>query len=318
VKDVVVWLAFLHALEGVISIMIMVMLGCFLTVSGLFNQDNSKLLPKLVNNVALPAYFLWSLMTTFDRGKLLSLVYGLAVPFSSMAISLAAGYALSKILNIADNRKGTFQSVFFASSAAFVGIPVNLALFGDDSIPYVVIYILANAFLFWTLGNYLISTDGQSVPQKIFSVATARNIFSPPLLGFLFATSLILLGVRLPDFVLNTAKYLGTMTTPLALLFVGIILAGVKLKNVKLTKDIVGPLVGRFVISPLAVLLVVNFIPVPLLMKKVFVIQAALPAMTNTTILAKVYGADAEYAAILTTLTTIISMLVIPFYMVFV
>ncbi|MDR3563170.1 MAG: AEC family transporter [Negativicutes bacterium] len=309
-------MAFLHALEGVISIMIMVMLGCFLTTRGVFNQDNSRLLPKLVNNVALPAYFLWSLMTTFDQGKLLGMVYGLAVPFASMAISLAAGYAASKILKVADNRKGTFRSVFFASSAAFVGIPVNLALFGDVSIPYVVIYILANAFLFWTLGNYFISTDGQSTPQKIFSLDTAKNIFSPPLLGFIFATALILLGVHLPDFVLNTAKYLGAMTTPLALLFVGIILARVKLKNVRLTKDIVGPLVGRFVISPLAVILVAHFIPIPILMKKVFVIQAALPAMTNTTILAKVYGADAEYAAILTTLTTIISMLVIPLYMV--
>jgi len=53
-------------------------------------------------------------------------------------------------------------------------------------------------------------------------------------------------------------------------------------------------------------------------MKKVFVIQAALPAMTQTTILAKVYEADAEYAAVLVTITTLFAIIAIPIYMIFI
>jgi len=77
-------------------------------------------------------------------------------------------------------------------------------------------------------------------------------------------------------------------------------------------------LVGRFIISPIAVLVVASFFPIPELMKKVFVIQAALPAMTQTTILAKVYEADTEYAAVLVTITTLFAIIAIPIYMSFI
>jgi predicted permease len=47
-------------------------------------------------------------------------------------------------------------------------------------------------------------------------------------------------------------------------------------------------------------------------MKQVFFIQAGMPAMTQTPILAEAYGADAEYAGLGTSLTTVMSMLTIP------
>lgn len=307
---------FLHALQGVFSIILMVSIGWFLTSKGWFNPESSRLIARLVNYVSLPAYMLWNLMSTFDKEMFLSMIYGTAVPMISMLACFVIGVAVSKLVKPGSHRIGTFRSAFFCSSAVFVGVPVNLALFGETSIPYVLLYFLVNAFLFWTVGNYCISTDGQEVPPKILSVETAKNIFSPPFLGFTVSSILILLGVHLPDVIINTAKHMGGMTTPLSMIFIGIVMFGVKLKDIELNKDVVAVLLGRFIISPAAVLLVCTFIPIPLLMKKVFVIQSALPAMTQTTILAKVYGADTEYAAVLVAITTIVSMIAIPIYMV--
>jgi predicted permease len=53
-------------------------------------------------------------------------------------------------------------------------------------------------------------------------------------------------------------------------------------------------------------------------MKQVFVIQAAMPAMTQTPILAEAYKADSEYAGLGTSLTTLLSLISIPVYMAFV
>ena len=137
-------------------------------------------------------------------------------------------------------------------------------------------------------------------------------------MGFTLAVILILLEIPLPDFVMNTCRYLGNMTTPLSMLFIGIAIYGVKFSTIKFSKDVIAVLVGRFVISPIAVLLIASFFPIPELMKKVFVIQAALPAMTQTTILAKVYEADTEYAAVLVTITTLFAIIAIPIYMSFI
>jgi len=50
-------------------------------------------------------------------------------------------------------------------------------------------------------------------------------------------------------------------------------------------------------------------------MKKVFVIQAGMPAMTQTSIVAESYDADYKYAAVMTAATTIVSLVSIPLYM---
>lgn len=309
-------MSFLHALQGVVSILLMVAVGYYLTHKGWLTADARTLIPRLVNYVALPTYMTWNLMTTFDHDKLLAILPGTLVPFFSMLLTYVVGYLVSVLLRLPQGRRGTFRSMFFVSSAIFVGLPVNLALFGDSGIPHVLLYFLANAALFWTLGVYCISSDGKLAGAKILSLSTVKNMFSPPFTAFTIATILIMLEIPLPGFLAHTFKNLGSLTTPLSMLFIGMIIYGAGLRNISFTKDMAALLLGRFVISPLAVLLVAHFIPIPDLMRKVFVIQAAMPAMTQTSILARIYEADTEYAAVMMSVTTLVSMLAIPVYMV--
>lgn len=105
------------------------------------------------------------------------------------------------------------------------------------------------------------------------------------------------------------------MTTPLAMLFIGIAISKVSLKNVTCDRELVAAMVGRFVICPLCVMVCLPFFPLPKLMSDVFVMQAAMPAMTNTAIVSKVYGGDYEYAAMLTVVSTLLAVITTPFYM---
>lgn len=307
-------MVYLHAVEGLLSIIIMVTLGYWLKAKGWFELEPSKLIPKLVNYIALPTYMIWNLLSTFDKANFMQLISGIIVPIMAMLSSFVVSYILSHLLDLPDDRKGIFRSAFFCSSSVFVGVPVNLALFGEESLPYVLVYFLSNAFLFWTLGNYSISLAGKVTPAKLMSIETLKRVCSPPFMGFALSILFIFSEIHLPAFIMNTCKYLGAMTTPLSMLFIGMAMCGVNLKKIRISKDILVLLAGRFIISPLAVLVVAAFIPIPELMKKVFVIQAALPVMTHTTVLAKVYEADTEYAAILVSITTIFAVLAIPVY----
>ncbi len=309
-------MVFFQAIEGILSVMIMVAVGYFLSFRGWFNEENSKLIPRLVNYVSIPLLMIWNLTSTFDKDKLLSLVYALGVPFVSMLLSCIAGFITAKLLRVPTNRQGVFCVLFFCSNTVFIGIPVNMALFGDIGTPYVMLYILVNAAFFWTVGNYLIGRDGKMADIKLLSLDSLKNVLSPPLIGFLTATAIILLGIHLPDFAANTAKYLGGMTTPLSLLYIGVVMFGVKWKDVRINRDVVAILVGRFIVSPLLVLLVASFMPLPSLMKKVFVIQSAMPPMMLAAIIAKVYEADTEYATLLTATTTAAAAIAIPVYMI--
>lgn len=302
-------------IESILSIVLIILVGYFFTAKGWFNGEVAKHFSRIITNIALPAYMIWNLMTTFSHELLLDLAPGLLVPFTSIIACYVVGYILAKILHIKENRQGTFCSMFSLSNSIFIGLPVNLALFGEKSMPYVLLYYIANTSLFWTIGANGIRRDGISGQSKVKFVQVLKNVFSPPLLGFLVAITLILLGVSLPHFFIDACKYLGNLTTPLSMMFIGIAIYAVKLKNIKFSKDMATIILGRFVIAPLIVMGITYAIPLPILMKKVFIIQASLPVMTLTAVLAKSYQADAEYAAVMTTVTTIAAIITIPIYM---
>lgn len=302
----------LNAVQGVLTIVIMISIGYVLTEKKWFNEEISKVFAKLVTNVSLPSLMISDLMGSFTKDRLVNLSKGLIAPFLSIAVCYIISVAVSKILKVEKSREGTFQSMFFNSNTIFIGLPVNLALFGNKSMPYVLLYYIANTTFFWTLGVYCISKDTPAKHGSILSKATIKRIVSPPLLGFIAAVILILLKIELPLFIMDTCKYLGNLTTPLSMIFIGISIHSVKLKELKIDKDVLGILAGRFLVCPLVMFIVLLLMPMPELMKKVFIMQSAMPVMTNAPIIAKVYGADSNYAAVMVTLSTILSMITIP------
>lgn len=53
----------------------------------------------------------------------------------------------------------------------------------------------------------------------------------------------------------------------------------------------------------------------PVLMKQVFILQSAMPVMTNAPVVANLYGADSDYAAVMVTETTLMSLVIVPILM---
>lgn len=308
----------LKSLSGILSIVIMISIGWILTHKGWFNEESSRLITRLVITIALPALMISTILENIDRGKLVHLGKGIIIPVLSMAVCMIIAILVSKLINIKKEDKGLFISMFFNSNTIFVGLPINLSLFGEKSVPYVLLYYIANTTFFWTIGVYFISKSGErKTNDKIISMKTIKRIISPPLMGYIIAIILVILKIHLPEFIMNTCEYMGAITTPLSMIFIGICIHSVKLKDIKVTRDMIGILAGRFVISPVTVFLLTLLIPIPLLMKKVFIIQAAMPVMTNTSIIAKAYNGDTKYAAVMTVVTTVLTMITIPFYMIF-
>lgn len=310
------FMVFVHSLESIMSIIIMIFLGYFLAKKGVFDENTGKTFADMVMKISLPAYMVWNLTNAFDYDKLLHLAGGVTIPFISMIACYAFGWLISKLIGVEPKHQGVFNCMFFLSNTIFIGLPINLALFGDQSIPYVLLYYIANTVMFWTLGIYLISQDGSGSTPKLFSYQTLKNIASPPLLGFLVGILFVIADIKLPPFVSDVCKYLGNCTTPLSMLFIGMSIYSVKPNTISVGKDVVAIILGRFIIAPVIVYLLTLIMPVPSLMKEVFIVQSAMPIIASASIIARAYNADYQYAAVMTTVTTVIAIVVIPIYMV--
>ena len=305
---------FLRSISGILVILGMILVGFVIGEKGWFDDKSRGLLAKLVTQVALPCYMLYTITQRFTAADLLIMLPALRFPALSMVILLGIATAVARIFAVRQDRRGLFISMFFNSNTIFVGLPINQALFGDASIPYVLIYYMCNTTFFWTLGTYLIQRDGEGEAQ--FDLKTSlKKVFSPPLMGFLLGLVMVMLQIKLPAFLASDLQYLGNLTTPLSMIFIGLSVSHVGVKQLVLGKDQLLILLGRFLVAPLLMASIVYWLPLPSLMKQVFIIQSAMPVMTNAPVVARLYGADSDYAAVMVTETTLATMVVIPFLM---
>ena len=306
---------FLKSISGILVILGMILVGFVIGEKGWFDDKSRGLIAKLVTQIALPCYMLYTITQRFTAADLLKILPALRFPALSMVVLLGIATAVARIFTVRQDRRGLFISMFFNSNTIFVGLPINQALFGDASIPYVLIYYMCNTTFFWTLGTYLIQRDGEGEAQFDFKTSV-KKVFSPPLMGFLLGLVMVMLQIKLPAFLDSDLQYLGNLTTPLSMIFIGLSVSHVGVKQLILGKDQLLILLGRFVVAPLLTATIVYWAPLPSLMKQVFIIQSAMPVMTNAPVVARLYGADSDYAAVMVTETTLATMVVIPILMV--
>ena len=308
----------LKALEGIFSIVFIIGIGFVLSRRGWFDEYSSALIARLVTAVSLPLYMIVSISKNFDHNKLVAMAPDLLLPICSMLLAFGVGKIAAHVFKIKKERRGIFCTNFFIANTMFIGLPVNLALFGEKSIPAVMLYYMVNTTFFWTLGVHNIVQDTLSDTKNkpaFFSPAALKKIFSPPLAGFIVGIILVLLDCRLPSFLMNSVQYIGNLTTPLSLVFIGIEMSKIPLGEIGFDKDLLLGVAGRFLVCPVCVLALVPLLPVTPLSAQIFTMQATMPAMTQMAIVAKTYGADSAYAATLSFLTVLLGIVVVPLYM---
>lgn len=308
----------LKALEGIFSIVFIIGIGFVLSRRGWFDEYSSALIARLVTAVSLPLYMIVSISKNFDHNKLVAMAPDLLLPICSMLLAFGVGTIAAHVFKIKKERRGIFCTNFFIANTMFIGLPVNLALFGEKSIPAVMLYYMVNTTFFWTLGVHNIVQDTLSDTKNkpaFFSPAALKKIFSPPLAGFIVGIILVLLDCRLPSFLISSFQYIGNLTTPLSLVFIGIEMSKIPLGEIGFDKDLLLGVAGRFLVCPVCVLALVPLLPVTPLSAQIFTMQATMPAMTQMAIVAKNYGADSAYAATLSFLTVLLGIVVVPLYM---
>ncbi|MDR2455738.1 MAG: AEC family transporter [Deltaproteobacteria bacterium] len=308
-----------QAFESVLTLFMLGLAGFYLVRRGWVNDAVIDFLPKLVVGLTLPLYLFSTGLKVLGKDDLGSLVDGTWVATLSMGATFLVSLFLVRLLKVRQGRKGLFTVGFSFSNTMFLGLPINVALFGDASLPYVMSYFVANSLWFWIAGCYLLSLDAPNPrPSRILSLDTAKKIFNPPLAGFLVAVFFIATGIKLPKFLDDSTSLLASTTVPLAIMYIGMGLGSLKLKSIRIDRDLLGVMSGRFFFCPLLTFLICLPFSVPAIMAQVFIIQASLPVLANSSIMAGYYRSDTSFAVLSVSLTTTLALITVPFFRVLV
>ena len=232
-------------------------------------------------------------------------------------VAFAIGYIFAfvavKLFKVQPGRRATMINTFVNANTIFIGLPLNVALFGDEALPYFLVYYIANTISTWTIGVYFMTTDSKSGEKKAGKFDW-KKLLPAPLIGFLVALAFLILGWEVPNFASSTLTYIGNLVTPLSLIYIGIILAKAGLSTIRFDKDSVVTLVGKFILAPVTMVVLLNLVAsgLPTMEYKTFVVQSAAPALAVLPILASQGDGDVEFTTNVVTLSTVLFVVVVP------
>ena len=310
---------FLKSLGSIFPIIVMISIGYILKKRHWFHHTFSENVSKLITNVALPCSIFYSVLKYLNMEALKEVSNRLIFTFASVIIGYVAAFFVIKLVKMREGRRGVFYNAVVNANTIFIGLPLNMALFGEAASKYYLMYYITNTVSIWTLGYMLLASDPMENSGDAKGGFDLKKLLSPPLIAFVIAFAVLLSGIRVITPIVETTKYLGSVVTPLALLYIGIVLADAGLHSIRFDLDTNLALLGRFVFSSVVMIVLLKiagrFVKLDLLEIKTFVIQAAAPVFAALPILTNETKGDIGYSTNVVTTSTILFILVVPLLM---
>ena len=156
---------------------------------------------------------------------------------------------------------------------------------------------------------------GGSISKLSYSDLRAMTV-NPGTIGLLIGLPLFFLSAKLPMVVLECARSVASLNTPLAMLVIGYYLAGARLGKVLKTPSAYLAGVFRLVAFPLLVIgvmvIVSRFVQLDRIMLLSLAVSASAPVAALTSIFAAKYGGDVDMSVGMVGGTTLLGIFTMP------
>lgn len=212
-----------------------------------------------------------------------TLIYAPSIYFGIVALVVICSAIFAKYLF--ENKKeysiATVAAVI--GNTGNLGIPINIAIFGEQSIPYTTIINLVNVFVVYTIGVFYYSRGSFDTKTSL------KNIVKIPILwAALIAISLSMSGYQ-PDGAILTMLMMGAYASMTMQLFLfGIYMYGTKIKEIS-KRLILWVLTFKFIILPSITYLVLINLDILPMIKGIIFIELMMPLAIANVNLASLY-----------------------------
>ncbi len=295
---------------GQVGMLAFIMLFGYVVVKTKYVEAGHKdAISKLIVKLILPCLVISSISKeNFEVSRLgeLGIVFALSV-FCILTM-FGLGVVTAKLLKIPEATVAAHRLLSCLGNVIFMGYPIIVAVYGETGFFYAIIYWLLNDLFMWTAGVFLLSKKEGGPKENLW-----KKLLNPNTISFAIAIVMFFFGIKLPPILSEAVTGVGSLTTALSMIFIGMTLATIDVKKTakKWWIFVIMPL--KLVVLPVLFLLLFRFLGAPEMILGVVVLEAAMPAQTVLTILAHEHGADYEYTAVGLFITTIASLFTLPF-----
>ena len=300
-----------NAFNGVFALMLLMLLGVVLTKRKFLTQDYYQFLTNFIMKFTVPAMLFENAIKNVTVEFITESGVMLLAPFITQLGGYFIALGIAKLCKLDKSIQGIFISIFAMCNTMLMGFPICMQIFGEVSVPYVTAYYIANTVVFWVLVAPRLAAGGTQ-GGVISKVDKIKRVFSPPLTAFLIGSAVNLVHIPVPKFVQTALTDFGNLTSPIAMLLCGYLLASMGKEVLKTPKAICWAVAARLLWSPIFCAGICLVMKVPPLPACVFCVQAAMPAMNQTVILSGLYKGNDRAAAQGLALSNILSVATTP------
>ena len=336
-------------LTVMIALVLIVIVGFIAGKIGYMNEEFDRKLSALIVNITCPALILSSTMgDSFpDRNLILPL---LGISFLTYIILTVVSIYAPRWITSNKGDEGVIGFAMMFGNVGFIGYPIVASIFGNEAVFYAAILNVANTFFVFTVGNMLVSDNGNARKddlKALSDVAPAGNskglgsikrvseangngnkvwwseklkakfkkkvLYSTPMLSAYLSMLIVALGITdVPQAISKPLTMIGNITVPGALLIIGSTMAQLSGKAMLGNVTVYVTSIFRLVLIPLAMYALFTFAGFSPYVVEINTVIIAMPVATYGTILCLINGRDTTLMTELTFTTTILSMITIP------
>jgi predicted permease len=295
----------------VLPVFAMIALGAVLRGTRLITESAEDSLFNLVVKVATPCLIFESVATNPALREPGNLFLPPLLGFGLTLLTMALGWYVARALGLTiGHGLRTFALAVGLTNYGYLPLPLMDAMFGPESRAVLLVHNVGVEAAIWT-GGVLVVT-GLS-PREGW-----RKLINAPVIALIVALAANLTGAaaHVPALVMNFVHVLAVCAIPLGLLMTGVSIQ----PHLDDPKQLVNPRVTltawllRLVVLPWVFLLAARYLPCPVELQRVLVIQAAMPSAVVSIIVARIYGGQPLVAVQIILGTTALALFTIPFW----
>lgn len=291
--------------DSIIILFLLMGIGFAASKAKFLDRNGSKALSSFLVNIALPCLVVISMQIPVNADTMEKTQTTLMLALIFFAISIAVAVIVPMFIPAKYSERGVFSFMLVFSNLGFMGIPVTQAIFGTDAVFYTTLFMLPFNLLVFTIGILMLRPDMRmNFNPKLF--------VNPGIIASIIGMLFFFTGFTIPSPVYDVMDYLGSTTTPLAMVVTGALLAMMPLSNLFSDYRIYILSAFRLLIIPVIVYLVISPYATDPVIFAIPVLLAAMPAAANSVILAEEYNADSSLASKGVFITTLLSIVTIP------
>ena len=300
-------LDFLSILSVAIPVYLTMAAGALARRVGLLKPEADASLMKLSVMLLTPALIIERVVGNESVMKIGPVAVAAGLGFTLVALSIGFTYFVAPLIGLKRGEgRRTFSVACGLQNYGFVAIPIVTALFPDKgTLGVLFTFTLGVEIACWTAGVGMLTG---------FDRAPWRLALNAPVITILGSLVLNFTGwhVYVPQMAHNTFVMLGACAVPLAVLLIGASIADLIGQEAMQWKGAVLSPVLRLGVLPLAFVAAAYYLPVTTELKRILIVQAAMPSAVFNIMIARMYGGHAPTAVQVVIATTVVSCVTTP------